>query len=430
MTYKNIILFAMIGTMIFGFLVVQSITEDLNIDSNLLFEYRLALGSKSPYIPPHSETLGLHNMTLIQVHMVSRHAARYWTKKKHLAMFEVVDYLRSRVNRKLHPQLAHLQIPFPKEQASQLAPVGKHSAYNLGRRFHRRYGMFLPNQVMAYSSSSQRALDSMHYFLKGFGHHIPHKVIQNRTLDADLNPELSCTKFALNAHENSPKLQGMMWMEQYIDELVERMNRLVGIPLTMEQVKTILEICAAQISLLGYRRNEGICYLLSDHDLKNYEIHDDVMKYHGFSYGNDFNADIACSLVTSLVNDISDNEQISTLRFTHAETMIPLITAFGMFKDDKPISGNLSFHQLRKRVFRTSLFSPFQGNLIIEVYGCEDEKCLRVLVNERPILMPNCNYINGLCSFSNFQMLLKRYIGCNYDLMCQNSYHTVGGWNI
>jgi multiple inositol-polyphosphate phosphatase/2,3-bisphosphoglycerate 3-phosphatase len=397
--------------------------------SALKFDYRLSLGTKSPYIHPF-EYQFLQNQTLKQVHLISRHGSRYWTRKKHAAMFTVADYLRTHVDRSRHPKIAHLEIPFPKDQAAELSPNGRLSMFGMGQRWARHYKRILDSvSIEAFSSSSTRAVDSMDAFLDGLGYPVKKFVVENRTLDADLNPELSCSKFGRLAEEHPSKQEGKLWASQYMAQTVTTMNSLLGIPLDQYQVTTILEICAAQISLLRYRRMEGLCYLLTDRDLENYEIFDDVQKYQGFSYGNEFNPRIACSLLTSLIRAMEQNQTLVTMRFTHAETLIPLITALGMFKDDHPISGKMTYDELKNRAFHSSHFSPFQGNIIFEVYDCPEGHCFRLFVNERPIVLPGCNYTHHLCPLSEFKRLLGSLDECNFDQMCENTHQTIGGWN-
>jgi hypothetical protein len=80
----------------------------------------------------------------------------------------------------------------------------------------------------------------------------------------------------------------------------------------------------------------------------------------------------------------------------------------------------MKYDELKHRQFKTSLFTPFQGNVIFELYDCNGSDCLRFLLNEQPILLPGCRVnIHGLCPVSEFFQLMDSNIGCDFEQICQ-----------
>ncbi len=101
----------------------------------------------------------------------------------------------------------------------------------------------------------------------------------------------------------------------------------------------------------------------------------------------------------------------------------------GLFKDEIAPSGNETRVELQNKMFISSKISPFQANLIFEVYK-DKETELRLLVNEKVVKIPGCSQgKDDLCSFETFQKQYASLIGCNFDEICQNSFTTFGGFN-
>jgi hypothetical protein len=260
-----------------------------------------------------------------------------------------------------------------------------------------------------------------------------------KDVDADLNPTVSCRKYEENGIKESGDEESSKWFLQFLPELRQRLSRTIGIFLTEDQALTLMEICASQISILSFGRNNGVCYLFNDRDFENYEICinrsylvDDIEKYYKLSYGNDFNLELSCSLITGFIQEMTSNQVDfdSFFRFFHAEAIIPFVSAFGLFHDDIKLSGSMDYEMLKFRKFKSSLISPFQGNIIFELYECNevgDIKCVRTLLHEKTIVLPGCS--GALCPLSEFTNILKRSINCNFDSKCHNTKHTSGGWN-
>ena len=120
----------------------------------------------------------------------------------------------------------------------------------------------------------------------------------------------------------------------------------------------------------------------------------------------------------------------AVFRFAHAETLLPLISVLGLFKDDNQLLGT-NFEENRDRKFRTSRIAPFSANVAFVLFDCgghsgstgqgdggfEERYMVQVLFNELPIRLPFCE--SDVCALSVLkQNLVKHTEQCDFDSMC------------
>ncbi|KAI8896678.1 histidine phosphatase superfamily [Globomyces pollinis-pini] len=391
------------------------------------------LGTKSPYpSPDYEEYEG--KCKLVQVQLYGRHGARYATKSKSKDMFQVAKYLRENADKVKDPYLANLTIPFPEGIDGALAPVGFKDMKNFGDRFNKRYSKVLSQKgTVLYSSISPRVVDSAKSFMDGFmgaSANLVNVTVLNKDLDADLNPGDACSEHAKFENETEANL----WSDIYLTPISTRLSSQIGIPIDTKQSFTLIDICAAQVGLLGYKRNEGVCYLFSDDEIRGYSIADKLEKYYTHGYGQEINTKMMCSAWTGLRNEILRRQELKityALRFGHAETIIPLVSTLGLFKDEVAPVASMTFNQLLKHKFKITKISPFQANVAFEVYDCGKEgSSLRVLLNEEPIKIPALEKSDDdLYNVDEFFKVFGNLLDCNFDEVCKNEKKTFGGWN-
>ena len=389
------------------------------------FDYRSSLGSKSPYKNACPECSPLQECTLVQVQLLNRHGARYWSASKHAHFFDLVDYIVA--NTEPGHRLENFSIPYPKEGASLLAPIGVSNMHKAGKRFRAKYegsGLFGDiSKITIYSSETERVIDSASSFLNGSFEDtssLDVKVAEKQT-DADLNPIHSCQKYKDMDFNLQSQEQVKQWTSTFVDEVSERYSRELGILISNEQAILIMELCASLVSLLNFNRTEGLCYLLEDRDFENYEMRDDLEKYHLLGYAQEFNSKLACSLVTSMFNDAQNTSLNLALRFGHAETLLPLFVALGLYYDEN-LTAKTPSDILKSRSFKTGNFLTFASNVVLESYDCSTAgKRIRILVNEMPVDIPGCDSSGGICSWERFRVVMEKAgYGCDFNAICEN----------
>jgi len=136
--------------------------------------------------------------------------------------------------------------------------------------------------------------------------------------------------------------------------------------------------------------------------------------------------------------------------FGHAETIIPLFDAFGLYHDHEPLSADIfdspSLAEARK--FRTSAFAPFSANLALVLYDCggtstgkartnvvdrlsggdkfvgnisaaSSRYFVQLLINERPAKFTSALCGQSICSYSELREFYSPYIDrCRFHQKC------------
>ena len=119
------------------------------------------------------------------------------------------------------------------------------------------------------------------------------------------------------------------------------------------------------------------------------------------------------------------------LRFGHAENVIPLVTALGLFKDDEPLKASNFELKGHDRRFKSSLMSPFSSNVAFVLHKCGADSSLKVslFVNELPVWQAKeagileCaigveQYSASVCLFDALQKQLDKYLRFDFEKDC------------
>ncbi|XP_023262138.1 multiple inositol polyphosphate phosphatase 1-like [Seriola lalandi dorsalis] len=71
----------------------------------------------------------------------------------------------------------------------------------------------------------------------------------------------------------------------------------------------------------------------------------------------------------------------------HAETLLPLLSLLGLYKDQTPPTAN-NYHAQHGRSFRSGRIVPYAANLLFVLYDCQRGPRLQLLINESPVRFP------------------------------------------
>jgi multiple inositol-polyphosphate phosphatase/2,3-bisphosphoglycerate 3-phosphatase len=152
-----------------------------------------------------------------------------------------------------------------------------------------------------------------------------------------------------------------------------------------------------------------------------FEYYEDLSNYYKKGYGIAVNYEIATTLLNdffSVMENVmtGNTSETATLRFAHAETMMPFVSLLGLFEDSSPLLWNSSQETIDNRLWRTSIVSPFAANVIFELYNCTGEFKVKLLHNEQEYGFPECNDL--YCPFTTLQTLYTKQLGYNFNALC------------
>ena len=126
-------------------------------------------------------------------------------------------------------------------------------------------------------------------------------------------------------------------------------------------------------------------------------------------------------------------------RFGHTETMLPLLSLLGLFKDHESLRAD-NYYMQQGRLFRTSQIAPFSTNIFFVLYACKNttdtynndalknftkkkdfsEYKVQLLFKERPVDIPACGH--SICSYSDIRHYYSKFIDdCRFKDMCSQS---------
>ncbi|KAH8873731.1 Multiple inositol polyphosphate phosphatase 1 [Schistosoma japonicum] len=357
-------------------------------------------------------------------------------------------------------------IPFEDAPVKELLPRGFEEHDGLGRRFSylmRQYFNFTIENINFYSSSIDRCIASGRAFYNGFIDGPPVKPIWNRTLycgDDDLpkyclldeplgannhnsysknitiNNYLlrffaDCKKYIEKIEKNKSALQeyykffNSSYVTTSYENFIKRFH-LKPEEYTPDDLKKIFFACSYEIAVMNdYDDVSPWCSLLTPNDFPIWEYLADLKHYWRKSYGYELNYKQSCPLLGEMLQQIYDvainfkkgnyNQNNPLLHrgsfwFGHAETVLPIVAALGIFNDSV---GHSTLHKLTadnfnerlrmiydtdipSTMFRTSYIAPFAGNVALLLYYCPDLDVssdldnfrVKVLVNEKTVAWP------------------------------------------
>lgn len=116
------------------------------------------------------------------------------------------------------------------------------------------------------------------------------------------------------------------------------------------------------------------CVAFNKNQLKLLEYIQDLKFYYKYGYGDELNKDIGCPPVKDMFERFEQTqrnggqpETKGTFYFTGSEVLQTTLTALGFVKDNLPLTAD-NYYQQSRRQWRTSIISPFAGNLVAVLY--------------------------------------------------------------
>ncbi|KAJ8248365.1 hypothetical protein GJAV_G00241230 [Gymnothorax javanicus] len=152
----------------------------------------------------------------------------------------------------------------------------------------------------------------------------------------------------------------------------------------------------------------------------------DLKQFWKRGYGHDINRKSGCSLFHDVFGRLDRVANASrfgqvmeavTVQMGHSNTLLPLLTLLGFFRDDLPLLAS-NYASQCGRTFRTSRILPYSANLVFVLYDCTDGLRIQALLNEKPLCFPNITQQAPLYHTvkQSYQGLLQ---GCNFKKECQ-----------
>jgi len=341
------------------------------------------------------------------------------------------------INATNFPWVLTWKSPFSIPSAGELNPSGENEHYLLSQRMRQRFPSILTQKydskrfliqttVVARAAQSANAFG---YGLFGKDGPLPGQFQPFWTYSESKNQDYTLRFFEncplYNTTKSSPKAtkQAKAYFNHILPQVTDKLLTQLGSTrnwLNGDLVDAIYTACAFEVSAFGEQKKW--CSLFDQVAIDQFEFLDDLEAYWQKSYGIPINYEMGCLLMSEIVDlfdqKLSGSSLSAKLRFAHAETVIPLITMLGLFKEDPNVMRwDAPQEQIDNRKFRSSLFSPFAGNVAFVLSNCSHGPTVQVLSNELPLIIPGCPSIE--CPYSTFKSLFAQYLQCDYKSLCQ-----------
>lgn len=257
------------------------------------------------------------------------------------------------------------------------------------------------HRVKFTTSSKHRCVDSIEAFQDGLLNLWKVKDVGHAH---EINDELmrffdKCQKFVDDVENNKTALKEVKLFKASaaMQKVQRKMADRLQLPhslVTPDMVEAAFFLCSYEFAIKSL--NSPWCQLFNETDALVLEYKNDLKQYWKRGYGHDINRKSSCVLFHDLFNRMeqvahqSRVGQVSeavTIQVGHGETLLPLLSLMGFFRDETPLTAD-NFASQHGRIFKTSLIVPYAANLLFVLYECSDGLRLQFLLNETPVNFP------------------------------------------
>ncbi|XP_034464831.1 multiple inositol polyphosphate phosphatase 1-like [Hippoglossus hippoglossus] len=263
--------------------------------------------------------------------------------------------------------------------------------------------------------------------------------IKDQEFDHEENDSLmrffdKCTRFVQEVDNNSSavaevnKFKQGPEMRRVQEKIADRLNAPYSL-ITHDMAEAAFYLCAYEFAIKEV--NSPWCQLFDEEDAKVMEYASDLREFWKRGHGYDINRKSSCILFHDVFRRLnhaaSANEsgqkvtEAVTVQVGHADTLLPLLTLLGFFKDSEALTST-NYATQSQRSFRTSHMLPYAANLLLVLYDCGGgDLRLQPLLNEKPVTFPGLAEQQASMPLyqdvkANYRELLQ---GCDFEAECQ-----------
>ncbi|XP_070783440.1 multiple inositol polyphosphate phosphatase 1b [Enoplosus armatus] len=364
--------------------------------------------NKSVLKPPPTEGCSPVHLTA-----VIRHGSRYPTVKNIRRIQKLSELVRREASRGsggsggwLQDIQSRWEMWYTEDMDGQLVMKGRDDLRQLAVRLSTLFPSLLSEENMSRisfrSSSKHRCVSSVEAFQEGLQQLWRRPVLQySHQVDDELMRFFErCRGYVEGVENNRTALLEVEKFKQgeEMEAVRRRMAERLGLPqhrLTSDLVEAAFFLCSYELSIRSL--HSAWCFLFDESDAKVLEYKSDLKQYWKRSHGHVISSLSSCPLFHHVFRTLDKagrprrstdaSPEPASILVGHAETLLPLLSLLGLYKDQTPPTAN-NYHTQHGRSFRTSLIVPYAANLLFVLYDCQRGPRLQLLVNESPVRFP------------------------------------------
>ncbi|KAM4730468.1 LOW QUALITY PROTEIN: multiple inositol polyphosphate phosphatase 1a [Anableps anableps] len=396
--------------------------------------------NRSTLQPPSPQCREIHLTAII------RHGTRYPTAKNVKNMLKVYEVVQSNARGKqswLDEILTQWTMWYTTEDMDgRLVQKGVKDLKHLAVRLSKMFPSMISEEklrgglIKFITQLKHRCVNSTLSFKAGL---TEMWAIRDMEFEHEVNDALmrffdKCTKF-LNEVDNNPS--ALTEMDKFtqgpeMKRVQEKVADRLEVPyhlITYDMVEAAFYLCAYELAIKTV--NSPWCHLFDEIDAQVMEYALDLKQFWKRAYGYDINSKSSCILfhdvfsrLDKAVNEHNSGQEVTeavTVQVGHAETLLPLLTLLGFFKDSETLTST-NYASQTQRSFRTSRMLPYAANLVLVLFDCGGGDIrLQPLINEQPVAFP------GLAdrqeSMPLYEDIKRQYAdllrGCDFETVCE-----------
>ncbi|KAM9345141.1 multiple inositol polyphosphate phosphatase 1a [Symphorus nematophorus] len=389
--------------------------------------------------PPSAQCQQIHLTAII------RHGTRYPTRKNVKKMQKLYELVKNSATGK-ESWLREIQeewtMWYTEDMDGRLVQKGVNDHRHLAVRLSKLFPSLISEEklrggfIQFITSSKHRCVNSTLSFKAGLTElwAITDKKFDHAVNDALMRFFDQCTRFVEEVDNNPSALsevdkfkQGPE-MRRVQQKIADRLN----VPynsVTDDMAEAAFYLCAYEFAIKTV--NSPWCRLFDEADAQVLEYANDLKQFWKRGYGHDINSKSSCILfhdvfsrLDKAANERKSGQQVTeavTVQIGHAETILPLLTLLGFFKDSNALTST-NYASQTHRCFRTSHMLPYAANLVMVLYDCGGgDLRLQPLLNEKPVAFPRLT--DQKTSMPLYEDVKEHYKdllnGCDFETECQ-----------
>uniref|UniRef100_U3E6J3 Multiple inositol polyphosphate phosphatase 1 n=1 Tax=Callithrix jacchus TaxID=9483 RepID=U3E6J3_CALJA len=366
--------------------------------------------------------------TPVQLVALIRHGTRYPTAKQIRKLKQLHGLLQARGSREggagstgsrdLGAALADWPLWYADWMDGQLVEKGRQDMRQLALRlaslFPALFSLENYGRLRLITSSKHRCVDSGAAFLQGLWQHYypglpPPDVADMECGPPRVNDKLMrffdhCEKFLTEVERNATALYHVEAFKTgpEMQNILKKVSATLEVPvndLNADLIQVAFFTCSFDLAIKGIK--SPWCDVFDIDDAKKGEVLEylnDLKQYWKRGYGYTINSRSSCTLFQDIFQHLDKaveqkqrSQPVSSpviLQFGHAETLLPLLSLMGYFKDKEPLTA-YNYKEQMHRKFRSGHIVPYASNLIFVLYYCENAKTpkeqfrVQMLLNEK-----------------------------------------------
>ncbi|XP_032347279.1 multiple inositol polyphosphate phosphatase 1 isoform X1 [Camelus ferus] len=391
----------------------------------------------NPEAPRRDPELLEETCTPVQLVALIRHGTRYPTAKQIRKLRQLHGLLQARRpgddgtraagGRSLGAALANWPLWYADWMDGQLVEKGRQDMRQLALRLASLFPALFSREnygrLQLVTSSKHRCVDSGAAFLQGLWQHYhpgvpPPDVAGDRPgLLASAYPDMECgpprindklmrffdycEKFLTQVEKNATALYHVEAFKTgpEMQNILNKVAATLQVPvnnLSADLIQVAFFTCSFDLAIKGVK--SPWCDVFDIDDAKVLEYLNDLKQYWKRGYGYTINSRSSCTLFQDIFQHLDkaieqkkSSQPVSSpviLQFGHAETLLPLLSLMGYFKDKEPLTA-YNYKEQMHRKFRSGHIVPYASNLIFVLYHCKNAKTpkeefrVQMLLNEK-----------------------------------------------